>query len=196
MDGHEQRFEMDTSNTVADVKLAYEQKMGGPSRWAQDYCTESEEEPAADERRLRDCAEHTFLLFISEGGEAEERQARAEAGEWVMAQSATDDVHAMMAEAAVDAIPLTCWEALFYEGCVRFVRCCCGCSVAGGVLWGVGGMALFSWLCIAGAVHGSVGGISGFGMVAVAALVLGAQAMPSFLATAAFLLCWDLRRKS
>jgi hypothetical protein len=183
MDGEEQRFQMNTNNTVADVKLAYEERMGGPSRWAQVYCTESEEEPTPDDYKLRDCAEHTFLLFVSEGGDAEERQALAEAEEWIQAQSQTDDALALMAEAAIDAFPLTCWEVIFYEGCVRFLRCCCGCSVAGGAAWAVGGTAVFLWLCIAGAVYGSVGGISGFGLVALAALVLGVQAYPSLCGT-------------
>jgi hypothetical protein len=179
MDGEEQRFEMNSNNTVADVKLAYEGRMGGPSRWAQVYCTENEEEPTPDEHKLRDCAEHTFVLFISEGGDAEERQARTEAEEWIKAQSQTDDALALMAEAAIDAFPLTCWEAIFYEGCVRFVRCCCGCSVVCGAVSAVGGTAVFLWLCITGALHGSVGGISGFGLVALVALVLGVQSMPS-----------------
>jgi parallel beta-helix repeat protein len=185
VDGDEQRFEMNTNNTVADVKLAYEKRRHGPSRWAQEYSMESENEPSADERKLHDCAEHTFLLVISEGSDADERQAQAEAEEWVKEKSATDDVQAMNAEAAVDAFPLTCWEALFYEGCVRFVRCCCGCSVASSHLCGVGGMALFSWLCVAGAVQGSMGGISDFGMVALVALVLGISAGPSVMAVVA-----------
>jgi hypothetical protein len=177
MDGEEQCFQMNSNNTIADVKLAYEGRMGGPSRWAQVYCTESKEEPTSDEHKLRDCAEHTFVLLISKGSDAEQRQALTEAEKWVKAQSQTDDALALMAEASIDAFPLTCWEAIFY-GCVRFVRCCCGCSVACGAVWAVGGTAVFLWLCIAGVVHGSVGGISGFGMVALVALVLGVQALP------------------